>query len=90
MCVHISVISDSIFEDDESFVISLLVEHGGVSIHIRQTVVTVLDNDQVLIGLTANETTLAENAGVLSLCILLTGQTEKNVSYQIDVTPIDG
>lgn len=88
--MNISVVDDAIFEDEEIFVISLQVEHSGVSIHIRQTTVTILDNDQVLIGLATNETTLDESAGALNLCVFLTGQTEKNVPYQIEVTPIEG
>lgn len=89
--MNISVVDDFIFEDEESFVISLEVEHSsGVSVHIRQTTVTILDNDQVLISLTANQTTLAEDAGALDLCVHLTGQTEKNVTYQIEITPVEG
>ena len=93
--MNISVRDDFIFEDSEIFNVSLRAEHDGISIHIRETAVTILDNDQVLIsldsnGLDSNETSLSESTGALDLCVQLTGLIEKNIPYQIEVTPIEG
>ena len=90
MCVNVSLVDDSIFEDDESFVVSLHVEHSAVSIHIQETTVTIEDNDQVTVSFLANETSIPESIGVWQLCVQLTGQTERSVPYQVDISQRDG
>ena len=88
--MNVSLVDDSVFEDDESFVVSLHVEHSAVSIHIRETTVTIEDNDQVTVSFLANETSIPESIGVWQLCVQLTGQTERSVPYQVDISQRDG
>lgn len=90
LCAEVSVLDDQVFEEDESFLVSLQVDHSGVSKDIQQTTVTVLDNDLVTIGLTTNQTSVPESVGVVSLCVRLTGLTERNVSYNMQVTSVEG
>lgn len=88
--MNVSVIDDSTFEEDESFAVSLRVDHEGVSIHIRETRLTILDDDSITLGLISDQATLAENAQMLDVCVELTGETERSVPYQIEIVPIDG
>lgn len=89
ICTNISVIDDDIFEDEESFSISLRVDIDA-SIHIRQTTITIQDNDQVSLSLTTNMMTVAEDVGVMEVCVELTGQTEKETPYQLMLIPLEG
>lgn len=89
ICTNISVIDDDTFEDEESFSISLRVDINA-SIHIRQTTITIQDNDQVSLSLTTNMMTVAEDVGVMEVCVELTGQTEKETPYQLMLIPLEG
>lgn len=90
ICVNVSVIDDSTLEDDEIFTVSLQVANAAVSIHIRQTTITIVDNDSITLALTTNQTALVESVGVVEVCVEMTGVTEKIISYQLEVTPLEG
>lgn len=90
ICIDASIVDDSIFENDESFKILLLVDHSAVSVHIGETMVTILDDDHVTLTLAASQTTLPEDIGEWELCVVLAGQTERDVSYQLDITALEG
>ena len=93
ICVNVSVVDDSSFEDAEQFSVSLRVSQAvrsAVSVHIGQTTITILDDDQVSIALTAQNRTLPESVGVVEACVQLTGQTEKTIPYQFQVIPLEG
>ena len=90
MCVNISVVEDSIFEEDEKFSISLQVVRSAVSIHINESIITIQDNDGVSLSFAAEEATTSEGAGVWQACVQLSGRTEKAVPYQVAVMPSEG
>jgi hypothetical protein len=90
MCVNVSVVDDSIFEGDESFSVLLRIVHAAVSIHINQSMVTIVDNDHVTLSLEASGATVPENAGVWEACVLLSGSSERNIGYNITVNPLEG
>lgn len=90
ICTDASIVDDSIFEYDESFEIVLVVDHSAVSVHIGETMVTILDDDHVTLSLAASQTTLPESMEEWEMCVQLAGQTERDVSYQLDVTGLEG
>ena len=90
ICVNFSLIDDSIFEDNETFLVSMRVHHSAVSIHIRETTITILDDDHVTLAFTISEDTVAENVGVYDVCVQLSGPTAKVIPYQLEIRPVDG
>ena len=93
ICIDVSVADDSLFEDVETFTISLGVSEDtrrAVSIHIGEATIAIVDNDQVSLSLTAESMTLAESTGTFEVCVQLSGQTEKTIPYQLSVTSLEG
>ena len=88
--MNISVIDDLTFEDDESFEVNVTVDHTGVSYHIHQTIITILDDDSVTISLVTNETAVQESDDTVDICVSLSGPLEKNVPYQLTVNSMEG
>ncbi len=93
ICIDVSIIDDDKFEDAELFLVSLGVSEAirsVVSIHIAETSITIVDEDQVRLSLTEESRTLAESAGEFEVCVQLSGLTEKTIPYQLEVTPLEG
>ena len=89
-CIDALVVDDTIFENDESFKIVLVVEHSAVSIHIGEMLVTIMDDDHVTLSLTTSQATLPEDVGNWEVCVELADHTERDVAYQLDITALDG
>ncbi len=90
ICFNVTVMDDSIFEDDESFLLLLRVEHAAVSIHIHRTNISILDDDYVTLTMATNETVQVESAGGYDVCVELSGPIEKTVPYQLDIRSLEG
>ena len=93
ICIDVSVVDDSTFEDAETFTISLEVSEevrSAVSIHIGEATIAIVDDDQVTLSLAAESRNLAESAGTFEVCVMLNGQTEKTIPYELSVAPLEG
>lgn len=89
-CVTVSLENDNRFEEDEEFVVLLGVQTSAVSIHISRTVVTILDDDVVTLSLAMPTRSVVEGESGVSVCVELTGPTERNVSYTLHALDVEG
>ena len=93
ICINVSIVDDSVFEDAETFRVSLRVDQvvrSAVSIHNGETAITILDNDNVRLSLAAASRTVPESIGTVEVCVQLNGQTQKPIPYQLTVIPDEG
>lgn len=93
MCIDVSIVDDTSYEDVETFMVFLRVSddvRSAVSINIEEATFAIVDDDQVTLSLASGNRTLAENSGTFEVCVELSGQTEVTIPYEISVESSEG
>ena len=63
------------------------VSHPGVSIHISQATVVIMDDDEVTLSLQSSMSVVSEDVGRVEVCVNLQGSTEKTIEYSVVASP---
>ena len=87
ICQNLTLLDDTLLEDEESLTVTMDVNHHGVSIHINQANVIIIDDDEVTLSLRSSRSVVPEDVGQVSVCVDLEGSTEKTVEYNIVLQP---
>lgn len=75
-CIDVTIRDDTVVERDESFILALNSSDRAVRIISDSATVTIIDNDQVIVGFMHNSYTVTEGVGHLEVGIqLLDGQS---------------
>ncbi len=95
MCRNLTLLDDSLLEDQESLTITMEVNHPGVSSHIARTTNIIVDDDEVTLSLrsssssaaTVSDNVVSEDVGHVEVCVDLDGSTEKTIEYRVVALP---
>ena len=90
ICTDILLVDDPFLENEETFFVSVVIRNKAVSIHIQEAVVYLSDDDHAEMSLTRGGMVVSEDVGEVVICVNLTGQSERNVSYVLETTPRTG
>ncbi|XP_064407623.1 mucin-3A-like isoform X2 [Halichondria panicea] len=84
VCWNVAAIDDPIFENSESFTLTIVPMTAGVSVG-QQSTVTVMDNDNVIVAMTNDQRSVTEEMTVM-VCVTLTGQLGRSVLVDLTST----
>jgi hypothetical protein len=87
--LNIPILDDSILENTESFTVILTVASDVVNVVIgseRVTRITILDNDVVTVEFSEAEYSVSEGSGGVSVTVVLSGDTEREVAVDVFTT----
>ena len=93
MCHNLILLNDSLLEDQESLMVTMEVNHPGVSIHIQRATVLIIDDDEVALSfrlssaMAQNVQVVSEDIGQVQVCVDLDGSTEKAIEYSVVAQP---
>ncbi|XP_064396216.1 uncharacterized protein LOC135343165 isoform X2 [Halichondria panicea] len=84
VCWNVAALDDPIFENSESFTLTIVPMTAGVSVG-QQSTVTVIDNDNVTVAMTHDQWFVTEGEMVM-VCVTLTGQLGRSVVVSLTST----
>ncbi|XP_064396279.1 uncharacterized protein LOC135343205 isoform X2 [Halichondria panicea] len=84
VCWNVAAIDDTVFKNSESFTLTIVPMTAGVSVG-QQSIVTVIDNDDVTVAMTEGQRSVTEGGTVL-VCATLTGQLGRSVVVGLTIT----
>ncbi|XP_064396201.1 uncharacterized protein LOC135343155 [Halichondria panicea] len=84
VCWNVAALDDPIFENSESFTLTIVPMTAGVSVG-QQSTVTVMDNDNVTVAMTHDQWFVTEGEMVM-VCVTLTGQLGRSVVVSLTST----
>ncbi|XP_064407717.1 adhesion G-protein coupled receptor V1-like [Halichondria panicea] len=82
-CVQLSTIDDSTYESTEGLSVELESTDSQVTVATPSVLVTIVDNDDVVLSLSAPES-VCEGGGVVQICVTLETDIERDVEATID------
>ena len=89
-CIDVSVIDDATFEETEQFFIIIEVDDVAVSLHVKRMSVLIHDDDRVTLTLKTPQDTVLEGEENVTVCVQLSGRTEKIVLYNLEAQSVEG
>jgi hypothetical protein len=88
-CFQVQIMDDDTFEDLETFLIVMSTLDSAVEIPQPELIVTIQDNDRVVVSFTETEYVVNESDLLLEVCVSLDGATEVPVSVMLALQPDD-
>ena len=83
-CLQLRIVDDWRLEDNEVFSLSLTLTDPSIFLGLVQTSVTILDNDQVMVGLQLTHYTVEESVQQIELTVELLGDIERDISVVLE------
>ena len=83
-CLQLRIVDDWRLEDNEVLSLSLTLADPSIFLGLDQTLVTILDNDQVMIGFQQAHYMVEESIQQMELTVELLGDIERDVSVMLE------